>query len=64
MHHTAAVSDIWDRAQYADGAPHEVFAELRRTSPVHWQDIPGQEGKDPAGLLRPFLRNCSDLRPG
>ncbi len=44
MHHTAAVSDIWDRAQYADGAPHEVFAELRRTSPVHWQDIPGQEG--------------------
>jgi len=38
------VPDIWDRAQYADGAPHEVFAELRRTSPVHWQDIPGQDG--------------------
>jgi len=38
------VHDIWDRAQYAGGAPHEVFAELRRTDPVHWQDIPGQEG--------------------
>jgi cytochrome P450 len=38
------VYDIYDRAQYADGAPHELFAELRRTSPVHWQDIPGQEG--------------------
>ena len=38
------VPDIYDRALYADGAPHEVFAELRRTSPVHWQDIPGQEG--------------------
>ncbi|WP_372736615.1 cytochrome P450 [Nocardioides sp.] len=36
--------DIYDRSQYADGAPHEVFAELRRTSPVHWQDIPGQAG--------------------
>jgi cytochrome P450 len=38
------VPDIWDRRQYADGAPHEVFAELRRTSPVHWQEIPGQDG--------------------
>jgi cytochrome P450 len=36
--------DIYDRARYADGAPHEVFAHLRRTDPVHWQDMPGQRG--------------------
>jgi cytochrome P450 len=39
-----AGTDIYDRALYADGAPHEVFAHLRRTDPVHWQDIPGQRG--------------------
>lgn len=39
-----ASTDIYDRAQYADGAPHEVFSHLRRTDPVHWQDIPGQRG--------------------
>lgn len=37
-------TDIYDRARYADGAPHEVLAHLRRTDPVHWQDIPGQRG--------------------
>lgn len=36
--------DIHDRARYADGAPHAAFAELRRTDPVHWQEIPGQRG--------------------
>lgn len=41
---TAPVPDLYDRAQYADGAPHALLAELRRTSPVHWQDIPGQAG--------------------
>jgi len=41
---TALDTDIYDRARYADGAPHEVFAHLRRTDPVHWQDIPGQRG--------------------
>ena len=37
-------TDIHDRSRYADGAPHAVFAHLRRTDPVHWQDIPGQRG--------------------
>ena len=37
-------TDLYDRARYADGAPHELFAHLRRTAPVHWQEIPGQAG--------------------
>jgi cytochrome P450 len=36
--------DIYDRSRYADGAPHEVFAHLRRTDPVHWQEMPDQPG--------------------
>lgn len=36
--------DIYDRSRYADGAPHEVFAHLRRTDPVHWQEMPDQRG--------------------
>lgn len=36
--------DLYDRAGYADGAPHETFARLRARGPVHWQDIPGQAG--------------------
>src|SRR5438105_15642120 len=31
--------DIFDPDTYADGPPHEVFAELRRTDPVHWQPM-------------------------
>lgn len=37
-------TDLYDRARYADGAPHDLFARLRRTAPVHWQEIPGQAG--------------------
>lgn len=37
-------TDIYDRARYADGAPHELFARLRHEAPVHWQEIPGQAG--------------------
>lgn len=36
--------DIYDRENWRGGAPHAAFAELRRTDPVHWQDIPGQAG--------------------
>jgi cytochrome P450 len=36
--------DIYDPEFYVSGNVHEVFAELRRTDPVHWQDIPGEEG--------------------
>ena len=31
--------DIFDPDTYADGPPHEAFAELRRTDPVHWQPM-------------------------
>lgn len=37
-------TDLYDRASWRGGAPHAAFAELRRTDPVHWQDIPGQAG--------------------
>jgi cytochrome P450 len=36
--------DIYSPEVYAQAPPHELFAELRRTSPVHWQDIPGEPG--------------------
>lgn len=38
------MTDIYSPDVYRDGPPHEVFAELRRSDPVHWQDIPGQSG--------------------
>jgi cytochrome P450 len=31
--------DIFDPDTYVDGPPHEAFAALRRTDPVHWQDM-------------------------
>ena len=39
-----ATADLYDPQTYVDGPPHELFAELRETHPVFWQDIPGQEG--------------------
>jgi cytochrome P450 len=36
--------DIYDPALYVAGPPHETFAELRRTQPVFWQDMPDQPG--------------------
>lgn len=30
--------DLSDPDNYVDGPPHDVFAELRRTDPVHWND--------------------------
>jgi cytochrome P450 len=35
----ATTVDIFDPDTYADGPPHEAFAELRRTDPVHWQEL-------------------------
>jgi cytochrome P450 len=31
--------DIFDPDTYVDGPPHDAFAELRRTDPVHWQPM-------------------------
>ena len=36
--------DIFDPDTYVDGPPHEAFAELRRTDPVHWQEMDGGGG--------------------
>ena len=36
--------DIFDPDTYVDGPPHEAFAELRRTDPVHWQEMDGGSG--------------------
>jgi len=30
--------DIFDPDQYVDGPPHELFAHLRQTQPVYWQE--------------------------
>jgi cytochrome P450 len=39
--------DVTDREHWEDGAPHEIFTELRRHCPVHWSDIneyPNEKG--------------------
>jgi cytochrome P450 len=36
--------DIYDPDLYVDGPIHEIFTDLRRTDPVHWQDMPDQPG--------------------
>ncbi len=36
--------DIYSPEVYLDAPPHELFAELRRTEPVFWQDMPDQPG--------------------
>lgn len=36
--------DLYDPDGYVGSAPHAAFAELRRTDPVHWQDVPAQAG--------------------
>ena len=41
---TIGTVDIYSPDVYRDGAPHGVFEELRRTSPVHWQEMPGEPG--------------------
>ncbi len=42
MMHTAV--RLADPDTFASGAPHELFAELRRTQPVVWQDMDGEPG--------------------
>ena len=39
-----ATIDIYDPDGYATGPPHEVFAELRRTQPLFWQEMSGEPG--------------------
>jgi cytochrome P450 len=42
--HKGRFPDIYDPDLYVDGAIHEIFTDLRRNDPVHWQDIPDQPG--------------------
>ena len=35
---------IYDPDLYVDGPINEIFAELRRTQPVYWQDMPDEPG--------------------
>jgi cytochrome P450 len=37
---TADAPDLYSPDSYVDGPPHALFAELRRTDPVHWQAMP------------------------
>jgi len=39
-----AVTDLYDPDLYVAGAPHEMFAELRRTQPVYFQEMSGEPG--------------------
>src|SRR3954452_9441500 len=38
------VPALWDPDVFVDGPPHEFLAELRRTQPVYWQDMPDEPG--------------------
>src|SRR4051794_11563638 len=35
---------LWDPDVFVPGPPHEFLAELRRTQPVYWQDMPDEPG--------------------
>src|SRR5436190_16187941 len=39
-----AVVDLYDPDGYVAGQPHELFAELRRTQPVFFQEMTGEPG--------------------
>jgi cytochrome P450 len=36
--------ELWDPDAFVEAPPHEFLAELRRTQPVYWQDMPDQPG--------------------
>jgi len=36
--------DIYNPDLYVDGPIHEIFTDLRRNDPVHWQDMPDEPG--------------------
>ncbi len=38
------VGDIYSPDVYVDGPPHDVFARLRRTEPVYWQEMQDEPG--------------------
>ena len=36
--------ELWDPDAFVEAPPHEFLAELRRTQPVYWQDMPDEPG--------------------
>ena len=36
--------ELWDPDTFVEAPPHEFLAELRRTQPVYWQDMPDEPG--------------------
>src|SRR6516165_1444425 len=36
--------ELWDPDWFLGDDVHRTFSELRRTDPVHWQDMPGEAG--------------------
>jgi cytochrome P450 len=36
--------DLYNPDTYASGPPHEALESLRRTDPVHWQEVPAGQG--------------------
>src|SRR4051794_14890437 len=40
----ASLPALWDPDVFVGGPPHEFLAELRRTQPVYWQDMPNEPG--------------------
>src|SRR5262245_22615133 len=36
--------ELWDPDAFVDAPPHEFLAELRRSHPVYWQDMPDEPG--------------------
>jgi cytochrome P450 len=41
---TLTTIDLYDPDGYVAGPPHEAFEQLRRSDPVHWQDMPDGTG--------------------
>jgi cytochrome P450 len=41
---TITTIDLYDPDGYVAGPPHEAFEQLRRSDPVHWQDMPDGTG--------------------
>ena len=41
---SSTIVSIYDPDLYVDGPINEIFAELRRTQPVYWQDMPDEPG--------------------
>ena len=40
----AATIDLYSPDLYVDGPPHAILEDLRRTTPVYWQDMPREPG--------------------